>query len=51
MPWGNIFASLLFIVMIGLFFGLANRDRIRIFLDELKEKKQQKAAQATNQEV
>ncbi|MBQ8503155.1 MAG: hypothetical protein IJ491_02635 [Clostridia bacterium] len=51
MPWGNIFTTLLFIVIIGLFLGLANRDRIRILLDELKEKKQLKAQAADTQEV
>ncbi len=51
MPWGNIFTVLLFVVGIGLFLGLANRDRIMIYLDELKEKKQQKAQRADKQEV
>lgn len=51
MPWGSILTVLLFIIIIGLFLGLANRDRIRIFLDELKEKKQLKALEAAQQEV
>ncbi len=47
-PWGNILSVLLFTVMAGIFFGLANRDRIKIFIDAQKEKKQLKAQ---NQEV
>ncbi len=47
-PWSNILSFFLFAVIAGLFFGLANRDRIKIFLDEQKEKKQLKAQ---NQEV
>lgn len=47
-PWSNILSVFLFTVIVGLFFGLANRDRIKIFLDEQKEKKQLKAQ---NQEV
>lgn len=50
-PWGNILSVLLFTVVTGLFFGLANRDRIKIFLDEQKEKKQLKAHSAQQQEV
>ncbi len=51
MPWGTIFTVLLFVVGIGLFLGLANRDRIMILLEELKQKKQLKAQRAGKQEV
>ncbi len=50
-PWGTFFTVLLFIIIIGLFLGLANRDKIRILLDEYKEKKQLKASEAEQQEV
>lgn len=50
-PWAKVLTAIFFIVGIGLFFGLANRDRIRIFLDDRKEKKQNKAASAHSQEV
>lgn len=50
-PWGGILTSLMFIIGLGLFIGLANRDRIRILLDEYKEKKQLKAQTVGTQEV
>lgn len=50
-PWGTFFSVLLFIVGIGLFLGLANRDKIRILLDKYKEKKELKAFEAEQQEV
>lgn len=50
-PWAKVLTVLLFVVMAGLFFGLANRDRIKIFIDEKKQEKRNRASNADSQEV